>query len=232
VNSLVRTPDDLSEILGIRALSAPRPKKRAAERGRTYCFRQYLMTLAAHGLLRFPLSVPVTKDQYQNPDYLVYCGDLSLIGVEIGEVTLRFGRPRPDEARGQNGVADLEHEVHRGGAENRWCDLIGRTIAKKLSLLSKDHVVHARAYDILIHATTAPDARIDFRHACEALSRSVAAPGSIFRRGVRYPVRVHILGGDSLYFDAFGAGRFLACVERSEQSLGEPRVAARVEGGL
>jgi hypothetical protein len=175
------------------------------------------MTLAANGLLRFPLSVPVTKDQYQNPDYLVYCGDLSLIGVEIGEVTMRFGRPRPEEARGQNDVADLEHEAYGRDAGRRWCDLVGRTIAKKLSLLSKDHVVHARAYDILIHTNAAWDAGSEFRGACEALGRSLAVPGSIFRRGGRYPVRVHILGGDSLYFDAFGAGRFLACVERAEQ---------------
>lgn len=217
MNSLVRTPDDLSEILGIRALSAPKLKKRAAERGETYCFRQYLMTLAANGLLRFPLSVPVTKDQYQNPDYLVYCGDLSLIGVEVGEVTTRCGQPRPEEARGQNGVVDIDDEGDRGDAERRWCDAVARTVVKKLSLLSKDDVVHARAYDILIHANTARDARIEFRHACEALSRSVAVLGSIFRRGVRYPVRVHILGRDCLYFDAFGAGRFLACVERSEQ---------------
>jgi hypothetical protein len=214
----VRTPDDLSTILGVRRLSAPVPdkrlpnKKRAGERGETYCFRQYLMTLAANGLLRFPLSVPVTKEHYQNPDYLVYCGDLSLIGVEIAEVTGRGKDARPcDIVGGDMDAPDLD------AAERRWVEAVARTVAKKLSHLSRNDVVHARSYDVLIHTNTAWDGQIDFRSACETLRRTMPAPNTIFRRGVRHPVRVHVLGSGLLFFDAFGACRFLACVERSEQ---------------
>jgi len=211
VNSLVRTPDDLSTILGVRRLSAPNVnKKRAGERGETYCFRQYLMTLAANGLLRFPLSVPVTKEHYQNPDYLVYCGDLSLVGVEIAEVVARAKDARACD----NDVGDVDAE----SAERNWVDAVARVIAKKLSLLTRNDVVHARVYDVLVHTNTAWDGQIDFRGACEALRRTGAATNTIFRRGVRHPVRVHVLGADLLFFDAFGAGRFLACVERPEQN--------------
>lgn len=211
MNSLVRTPDDLSTILGVRRLSAPNVnKKRAGERGETYCFRQYLMTLAANGLLRFPLSVPVTKEHYQNPDYLVYCGDLSLIGVEIAEVAARA----KDAQVCDNDIGDIEGE----SAERRWVDAVARTIVKKLNLLSRNDVVHARVYDVLVHTNAAWDGRIDFRSACEALRRTGAATNTISRRGVRHPVRVHVLGVEFLFFDAFGACRFLACIERSEQN--------------
>jgi hypothetical protein len=194
-------------------LSAPNVnKKRAGERGETFCFRQYLMTLAAHGLLRFPLSVPVTKEHYQNPDYLVYCGDLSLIGVEIAEVAPRPPAPRVVDANGDTvgGEAD--------DVERRWVDAVVRTITKKLALLARNDVVHARVYDVLVHAPAAWDPWIDFRSACEALRRTGAAPNTIFRRGVRHPVRVHVLGAEQLFFDTFGACRFLACVERPEQN--------------
>jgi hypothetical protein len=213
VNSLVRTPDDLSSILGVRSPSAPAiNKKRAGERGETYCFRQYLMTLAANGLLRFPLSVPVTKDHYQNPDYLVYCGDLSLIGVEVAEVAVRGRDARPcDDAAGAGECADAE------AAERRWVEAVARTAAKKVSLLARNDVVHARSYDVLIHTNTAWDGRIDFRAACETLRRTAVVANTIYRRGVRHPIRVHVLGAELLYFDAFGAARFLACVERPEQ---------------
>jgi hypothetical protein len=211
VNSLVRTPDDLSSILGVRRLSAPNVnKKRAGERGETLCFRQYLMTLAANGLLRFPLSVPVTKEHYQNPDYLVYCGDLSLVGVEMAEVV---GRAK-DTQLCDNDAGGIDAD----DAERRWVDAVARTVTKKLNLLSRNDVVHARVYDVLVHTNTAWDGRIDFRAACEALRRTGAAPNTIFRRGARHPVRVHVLGSEFLFFDAFGACRFLACVERSEQN--------------
>ena len=209
MNSLVRTPDDLSAILGVRRLSAPNVnKKRAGERGETYCFRQYLMTLAANGLLRFPLSVPVTKEHYQNPDYLVYCGDLSLVGVEIAEVVARA----KDASACDNDGCEIDAEV----AERRWVDAIARTVARKLNLLSRNDVVHARVYDVLVHTLTEWDGHIDFRSACDALRRTGVVPNTISRRGVRHPVRVHVLGAELLYFDAFGACRFLACVERPE----------------
>lgn len=132
-----------------------------------YCLGLYLLALADHDLLTYPLSV----DEGESPDFMLSWPSAEVTGLEVTRATEpRLQRPITEN---EKAVRKLELEAFAAEkapeltfastalsafgwaddqADSEWCSLFKAAIEKKLSKFSKFRPAHR--YDLLVYDDT------------------------------------------------------------------------------
>lgn len=204
-----------------------------------YSLGLYLVALAEHDLLTYPLRV----DQGESPDFMVTWPSGKLTGLEVTRATeqwLQRAMTASEEGYRRRAVevAAFGEEPeplciplsHAGWvddeAEVEWCSLVCRAIEQKLAKLPKFR--HAFRYDLLIYDDT-PLPTVDRRKVL-----SLIGPWSR-RLNEKSPTfgKISVIISLDVLFDLGGACRIFPYINWSAPELDDPKdlrtFSARVE---
>jgi hypothetical protein len=143
-----------------------------------YCLGLYLLALADHALLSYPLSIA----EGESPDFIVTWASGDVTGLEVTRATEQWvqramtqsekefrRREREAGAGGEGEPVSIPLSVHGWSgdqAEVQWCSLVQAAIAKKVSMLS--NFSPACRYDLLVYDDT-PLPAVDRRKVLSAM---------------------------------------------------------------
>ena len=182
---------------------------RTKDEKEAYCLRRYVLTLAAHGLLPFPLSIEKTE----TPDFIVM--GVEAYGIEVVEAT------DPNDQREYTLAARSGNDAWfdgdfggrgKGGfigdrPEQLWLAYVRQAIENKLRL--KFRTPSTR---ILIYSNSNAGGHVDDVVACRVL-RTFLSENFDASSAWKSASDISIIKGGSLIYDAGRSPRLLAIVQ-------------------
>ena len=140
------------------------PKMRTHDQKELFNLGQYLPTLAANGLLRFPL----TLEKGESPDFVLTDGNSEVWGLEVTEATTEDFQRELTDTEGEEAE---EFELYRGGPsvgdspEREACTAILSAGKRKAKKVRQGKYRPLPRYDLLIYVSV----RADFYKPDEAM---------------------------------------------------------------
>ncbi len=129
--------------------------RRTKDQKEWYCLRRYLLTLAAHNLLSFPLDI----SKSERPDFIVTDGARGRYGIEVTEATEQDWQRELTETEAGEGDDSAEaFPINENGfagdqPEHDWCAAVIRAISNKVNSLSDPNYSVAMC-DLLIYVNS------------------------------------------------------------------------------
>jgi len=194
-----------------------------------YCLGLYLLALATHEMLTYPLRV----EQSESPDFMLTWSSGEATGLEVTRATTVWLQRKMTAA--ENEFAGREAEAARSGgeaepvgflcsqagwafdqAELEWCWLVGESIEKKLDKLPR--FKRASRHDLLIYDDTPVPAHP--KEALAAMKAWVRALGD--RRGFAFG-KISAIKSLDVAFDLGGDFRLLPFVDWTGPEHSDPQ---------
>lgn len=186
------------------------PDRRTKDQKEWYCLRRYLLTLAAHDLLSYPVEIAKSE----RPDFLVDAHH----GIEVTEATEEDWQREltESEAGGDDDPAEAELIGDDGFVgeqpERDWCAAIIRAINSKVdSLNSPDYPV--TSCDLLVYVNSRMSNVVHEERAIEVLTVAAASQLERWKACARLR-RVAVLTNSRVLSDLISAGTFLFVAEQ------------------
>lgn len=149
------------------------PDRRTKDQKEWYCLRRYLLTLAAHELLIYPLNI----SKSERPDFLVDA-PRDRYGIEVTEATEEDWQrelTESEDARndGLPNVARISEEGFAGEQPERvWCATVIRAINSKIDSLN-DPSYPVVSCDLLVYVNSRMTLVVGEARAFELLSEAI-----------------------------------------------------------
>lgn len=145
--------------------------RRTKDQKEWYCLRRYLLTLAAHNLLSYPLDL----SKSERPDFIVTDGTRDRYGIEVTEATEQdWQRELTETEAGQGDDPAEAIPIGEDGfageqPEHDWCAVVIHAISNKITSLS-DPNYPVGLCDLLIYVNSRMSVVAHERRAIELLT--------------------------------------------------------------
>ncbi len=161
------------DTLGTRVGPRRGPDRRTQDQKEWYCLRRYLLTLAAHDLLSYPLDI----GKSERPDFIVTDTARGRYGVEVTEATEEDWQRELTETEACEDDDPAEAELIGGDGfvgenpEHDWCAAVIRAINNKVDSLNKPNYQVASC-DLLVYVNSRMSIVADESRAIEVLAEA------------------------------------------------------------
>lgn len=193
--------DQAFSILGASVGPRRGPNRRTKDQKEWYCVRRYLLTLAAHKMLSYPLSIMKSDP----PDFIASDQVSGTYGIEITEATEQDWQreltvTEADEGDDPAGANLISKDGFAGEQpEHNWCSAVIRAVANKVTSLRKSDYPVALC-DVLVYVNSRRSVVACERRAIELLP-AAAMPDVARWKACSRLGRVAILGNSHVIPD-------------------------------